>query len=345
MEGISDPVGVIDDHVIIGYLGVSELYDEYTLAVYENTLEAPLEFVNVQVQYENNWTWTPEERVWQQESDRSKPHNQADDTFVNPTSDDLPEAEAVTIARSAVIQAYGLPEGALDHTRTVCDMYVTNQRPDYRRWFIQFQVLKEGSDDYVERFYSCIVDQEGRVIADPDIDEPSLEEKAAAAAALQQKELERPAYFKRYLEYCEQNENRHFRQWPYDQKAAYSAEMLELTKDYESIEQDIALTLEYTYGVPGDQELSYDAALTLADQAVENKYGASSDMKIFCECFDISQKVYPGNVWKFVFSNPNDFYGVHYRVVLDGTDGQIVEEEELLWQEGLKDREYDLKYY
>ena len=121
--------------------------------------------------------------------------------------------------------------------------------------------------------------------------------------------------------------------------------MLELTKDYESIEQDIALTLEYTYGVPGDQELSYDAALTLADQAVENKYGASSGMKIFCECFDISQKVYPGNVWKFVFSNPNDFYGVHYRVVLDGTDGQIVEEEELLWQEGLKDREYDLKYY
>ena len=61
MEGISDPVGVIDDHVIIGYLGVSELYDEYTLAVYENTLEAPLEFVTVQVQYDNNWTWTLEE--------------------------------------------------------------------------------------------------------------------------------------------------------------------------------------------------------------------------------------------------------------------------------------------
>ena len=50
-------------------------------------------------------------------------------------------------------------------------------------------------------------------------------------------------------------------------------------------------------------------------------------------------------MWKFIFSNPNDFYGVHYRVVLDGTDGHIVEEEKLLWQEGLKDREYDLKYY
>lgn len=118
-----------------------------------------------------------------------------------------------------------------------------------------------------------------------------------------------------------------------------------MTKDYESIEQDIALTLEYAYGGPKDQELSYDAAIALAEQAVESKYGTSSGMAVLCECFDVSRKVYPGNVWKFIFSNPNDFYGVHYRVVLDGTDGHIVEEEELLWQEGLKDREYDLKYY
>ena len=73
----------IGDHVIIGYLGVSELYDEYTLAVYENPLGNPLEFVTVKVQYENNLTWTPEERVWQQGSDRTKPHNEADDTLVN----------------------------------------------------------------------------------------------------------------------------------------------------------------------------------------------------------------------------------------------------------------------
>lgn len=80
---------------------------------------------------------------------------------------------------------------------------------------------------------------------------------------------------------------------PYDQKAAYSADMLELTKDYESIEQDIALTLEYAYGVPGDQELTYNAALTLAEQAVANKYGVSSSMTILCECFDILRKCIP----------------------------------------------------
>lgn len=331
-----------------GSLGRSNVQEEYTLGIFRNLYTKPLipmETITFRVQVQNPDTFTPEERVWQQQSDRSKPHNEADDTFVNTTNGDLSEAEAVAIAKSAILRAHELPESALDHCRVVTNLYVTNQRPDYRRWFLQFQVLKEDSDSYVERFYTCVVDQAGQVIGDPDIDEPTLEEKAAAAAALRQKELERPAYFKRYLEYCEQNENHHFRQWPYDQKAAYSADMLELTKEYESIEQDIALTLEYTYGIPEDQELSYDAAIALAEQAVEIKYGASSGMAVLCESFDISQKVYHGSVWKFVFSNPDDLYGRYYRVVLDGTDGHIVEEEELLWQEGLKDREYDLKFF
>lgn len=354
-EGISDPVGCIDDHVIIGYLGVSELCDEYTLAVYENTLEDPLEFVTVKVQYENNWTWTPEERVWQQESDRSKPHNQADDTFVNPTSDDLPEAKAVTIARSAIIQAYGLPEGALDHSRTVSDMYVTNQRPNYRRWFIQFQVLKEGSDDYVERFYSCIVDQEGRVIADPDIDEPSLEEKAAAMTAALQKEMDRPDYVKKYLEYFSAHENigGFFWYWPYDVKAAYWQDMQPWINEVPlETDTEVGLTLYYAYGIPSADEFQHDEAIRIARDLIKEKYQLS-DAQIekyysFCEAFDISGKLFDGNVWKFVFVEEGDrsFYdSPRYWIVLDAKTGNAVIIEDFQWQEFKKDLEYDLKYY
>lgn len=354
-EGISDPVGCIDDHVIIGYLGVSELCDEYTLAVYENTLEDPLEFVTVKVQYENNWTWTPEERVWQQESDRSKPHNQADDTFVNPTSDDLPEAEAVAIARSAIIQAYGLPEGALDHSRTVSDMYVTNQRPNYRRWFIQFQVLKEGSDDYVERFYSCIVDQEGRVIADPDIDEPSLEEKAAAMTAALQKEMDRPDYVKKYLEYFSAHENigGFFWYWPYDVKAVYWQDMQPWINEVPlETDTEVGLTLYYAYGIPSADEFQHDEAIRIARDLIKEKYQLS-DAQIekyysFCEAFDISGKLFDGNVWKFVFLEEGDrsFYdSPRYWIVLDAKTGNAVIIEDFQWQEFKKDLEYDLKYY
>ena len=354
-EGISDPVGCIDDHVIIGYLGVSELCDEYTLAVYENTLEDPLEFVTVKVQYENNWTWTPEERVWQQESDRSKPHNQANDTFVNPTSDDLPEAEAVAIARSAIIQAYGLPEGALDHSRTVSDMYVTNQRPNYRRWFIQFQVLKEGSDDYVERFYSCIVDQEGRVIADPDIDEPSLEEKAAAMTEALQKEMDRPDYVKKYLEYFSAHENigGFFWYWPCDVKAAYWQDMQPWINEVPlETDTEVGLTLYYAYGIPSADEFQHDEAIRIARDLIKEKYQLS-DAQIekyysFCEAFDISGKLFDGNVWKFAFVEEGDrsFYdSPRYWIVLDAKTGNAVIIEDFQWQEFKKDLEYDLKYY
>lgn len=75
-------------------------------------------------------------------------------------------------------KAYSLPDDALNHVRVVTNLYVTEQRPVYRRWFIQFQVLREGSDDYVEKYYSCIVDPEGNVIGDPDINEKSVFEYA-----------------------------------------------------------------------------------------------------------------------------------------------------------------------
>ena len=39
-------------------------------------------------------------------------------------------------------------------------------------------MLREGSDDYVEKYYSCIVDPEGNVIGDPDINEKSVFEYA-----------------------------------------------------------------------------------------------------------------------------------------------------------------------
>ena len=94
-------------------------------------------------------------------------HSQeATDTFVNPTESDFPQEEAIRIAKEAILKAYSLPDDALKHVRIVTNLYVTKERPDYRRWFVQFQVLREGSDNYVEKYYSCIVDPDGKVVND-----------------------------------------------------------------------------------------------------------------------------------------------------------------------------------
>lgn len=344
-EGISDQFWGVDSWISVGYLGHSEIYDEYTLAVYKNSLEDPLEFVTVQLKVDNNWTWTPEERVWQQESERLNSYNVSDDTFVNSTSEDLPEDEAVAIAKKAILEAYNLPNNALENGRVVTNLYVTNARPTYRRWFVQFHIFKEESSSYVEQFYNCIVDQKGMVIADPDINEPSLEEKVELLTASRQNNQDKPAYFKRYLEYIAQNGNQPFYRWPYEQKAAYSYEMQELTREYESIERDISMTITYVYGLPEKNELEYSDAVVIAQQALTNKDIDTSNLIILSESFDISHKLYIDNVWKFVFVNSEDWYGPRYRIVLNSKDGAVIEIEKFNWQELLQNQEYDLKLY
>lgn len=79
----------------------------------------------------------------------------------------------------------------------------------------------------------------------------------------------------------------------------------------------------------------------LSDAQIEKYYS-------FCEAFDISGKLFDGNVWKFAFVEEGDrsFYdSPRYWIVLDAKTGNAVIIEDFQWQEFKKDLEYDLKYY
>ncbi|MBR1708476.1 MAG: hypothetical protein IJ719_06585 [Clostridia bacterium] len=336
-----------------GSLGRSNFSDTYTLCAYR--ISVPIETVTFQVDVQNPDTFTPEERVWQQKSDRSKPHNEADDTLVDPTSDDLPEAEAVAIAKEAVLRVYKLQDDALERGRVVADMYVTNVRPEYRRWFIQFQVFKEGSDSYVGRVYTCIVDQNGQVISDPDINEPSLEEKAVALERALQREKEKPDYLKKYLEYfdAQADNGGFFWYWPYDVKAAYWQDMQPWINEVPlETDTEVGMTLYYAYGIPDTDELQHDDAVSIARDLIMEKYqipdAQMSRYYTLCEAFDISGKLYDGNVWKFVFAEfieAETHDSPNYRVVMDAKTGQAVIIEKFQRTQFRKDRESDLRYY
>ena len=130
-------------------------------------------------------TWTPEERVWwQQLTRRFDGDDGADDTFLVPDGGVITEAEAVAAAREAVLSAKELEEGALDAALPVADLYVTEQQPDRPRWNVQFKFFREGSDSYVERVYSAVVDaRSGEVLSDPDTGVPHPDEAAAQQSA------------------------------------------------------------------------------------------------------------------------------------------------------------------
>jgi hypothetical protein len=234
------------------------------------------------VDVQNPDTFTPEERVWQQESDRSKPHQEATDTFVNPTESDFPQEEAIRIAKEAILKAYSLPDDALNHVRVVTNLYVTEQRPVYRRWFIQFQVLREGSDDYVEKYYSCIVDPEGKVIGDPDINEKSVFEYV---------ENNQSSVIATYNDYVMNKAGGWvFQYWSPELKADFSEKVLpEVSGIVESgdlslldnggdIDYDLMAIATHRYGLPRETDITVEQAYQIAVDYLKEHYGLSEDI-------------------------------------------------------------------
>ena len=73
---------------------------------------------------------------------------------------------------------------------------------------------------------------------------------------------------------------------------------------------EVGMTLYYAYGVPGSDELQHDESIRIAKDLIKEKYQLSDDQMnkyySFCEAFDISEKLYDGNVWKFVFVEEGD---------------------------------------
>lgn len=115
-------------------------------------------------------TWTPQQRVWWNELTNQYADTGATDTLIAPAAaDDLPEDEAIAIAYEALQEAYGFTDAEMKRLHPAASLYVTDQRPDYKRWDIQFKRFREGSSTYVEKVYAMVVDQNGIVIADPDV--------------------------------------------------------------------------------------------------------------------------------------------------------------------------------
>ena len=268
-----------------GSLGRTCIADTYTLGAYRAVYvdsPAPMESVTFRADVQNPDTLTQEERVWQQESDRSQPHQETTDTFVNPTESDFPQEEAIRIAKEAILKAYSLPDDALKHVRIVTNLYVTKERPDYRRWFVQFQVLREGSDDYVEKYYSCIVDPEGNVIGDPDINEKSVFEYA---------DNKQSSVIATYNDYVmNKADGCVFQYWSPELKADFSEKVLpEVSSIVESgdlslldnggdIDYDLMAIATHRYGLPRETDITVEQAYQIAVDYLKEHYGLSEDI-------------------------------------------------------------------
>lgn len=300
-------------------------------------------------------TWTAEQRVWwQQVTNQFHGNQDAPDILIMPDGSEPTEAEAIAIAKAAILAAYKLPSDALDSAVPVANLYVTDERPDYRRWDIQFKFFKEGTDNWLERVLYTVVDQNGEVIADPDVSIPSLEEMAKSYEVNQA--LDRSSIVQAYRKYAEQGNNAAFQSWPLTLKAAYSQDMrsnvqaalasgdMNAYEDAEPAEKAIIASTFYAYGLPAQGDLSEADALRRAEAELLSRYGHQGEDFLFVfTFFDVTDPDF--SLWRFIFMPANDLNAKitdHYIIELNARTGETVAAEAVQPRQLLETLDYDL---
>jgi len=306
-------------------------------------------------------TWTPEQRVWWNGIVTMYGDDEATDTLIVPTDDVLSEEDAITIAKEAVAEAYGLNDTYMATLHPVANLYVTDERPDYKRWDIQLKLYREGSTTWAEKIYSVIVDEDGSVIADPDIGVPHIAEQAELIKQIEQeKQKEKSAIEQIYLRYREEEGMANFRSWSLEHKAAYSKEVRPMVdnalscgdllpfqhEDASLEDKEIYMSTLHEYGLPGEGDISEQEALNIAYAHIETQYGNTEEMyRYVYNYFDVTDA--DSRCWRFVFyPNNADYESVLFcRVEISAKSGQIMFSEQFERGNPVKDEEYAMKLY
>ena len=310
-------------------------------------------------------TWTPEERVWWQQVTRKFDGDDgADDTFLVPDDGVITEAEAVAAARKAILSAQGLEDGALDAAQPVADLYVTQQQPDRPRWNVQFKFFREGSDSYVERVYSAVVDaRSGEVLSDTGATHPDEAAAQQIAARPDTPLLEAIDAMAESV----QRDIASFPAWPLALKAEYARDIAPRVRaivdsgDLTPLDNGAGPNLyviaaaAYDYGLPGEGDLAQEDALERAREAVRERFDLSREaLSLYTDVFVYFDATDPdAPLWRFVLQpemSARDAlgqaqYDLRYRVEIASPAGDVASAEAFKRQVPVYDLSYLMNLY
>ena len=300
-------------------------------------------------------TWTLEEKVWYQQLSNMFGHKDPD-TLVLPTEEDLSEDEAIEIARRAITHAYGLQEDTLDGYLPSALLYITENdygdydpRSDYRRWNIQFLSYQYG-DVTACNAYTAIVDENGHVIGDDELGIPHVQQQAIESKT--RLDASTPAIVEIFRQYAESEGSFFAWQWTYEAKASYSHEirskvLTALESEKTSVlsnpsfcqepVQEIINSTVFAYGLPQEEHLPIEEALSAAALSVMENHGLSGDdLEEFSTyaSFDITDSQQP--LWKFLYC-PDSFEDMEdvmlYKIEMDAQSGETLAALSIDWDQ------------
>ncbi len=142
-EIVTEALGVRED--LVGYVGIME------------KIRGPLD------------SWTVDQKA--EYSELRKKYGQESseaEFYMRLREGDIPEEEAIRIAKAGVEEAFGLAPGTLDGFLVQTEFYRMKQGPQEPRWLIVFDEAgtEPGTDGH--RMYTAVVSPEGELVDDPD---------------------------------------------------------------------------------------------------------------------------------------------------------------------------------
>ncbi len=313
-------------------------------------------------------TWTPEQRVWwQQVTNQLYGDLGSPDILIVPEEGLLSEAEAIAIAKKAILDTWKYTQDEIDRAVPVANLFVTKQRPDYRRWEVQLKMYKEGSDTEVELIHLIIVDEDGQVIDDPDMGIVNPEESYKRMQSLLNRQ--KTPLFQTIDGFLHRAGEMPFRTWPLELKAEFSiivapqvraiVDSGDLSPLISGDNPDLSLIASSTfnYGMPDERDINQSDAYDLSVQAIIETYDLDDDIIALYDdvsfYYDISEPDEP--LWKFLFLPTflNKFPGgysseqsrLQYKIEINARTGEVVKTEEFKFQLINNNLEYVIKLY
>ena len=300
--------------------------------------------------------WSKEEQAWYSQLMVEMNIQKDDHTLYVEPEGPVDEAQAIAIARREIAKGYGIEESALNGYTVVTSF----QAPEFAEpgdkqayWYVELTAPENMPED--ERpfgmFWVFIHPETGKL----------LESVESMRAIWEDAKARRDAYLSYPLnaaihELYDPDNYEPLWDRTLEQKAEYSkkinplvqamldsGDLSAITDSDGQVDYSIIAASTYTYGLPGNSDISQERALDLAYEAVRKTYGLDKEIiknyDRVLTFFDISNP--EKSLWRFVlhyslkawardydrgFDNPQS--RLSYRVELDARTGEVVQIEE-----------------
>lgn len=267
--------------------------------------------------------WTQEQKAWYSQVKQDVGASMDGKTVYVEADAALTAQDAAAIAKREIARGLGMDASVLDKYRVV---ETSLQIPEFAEpgdtkawWYVALDASGtelEGRDDLPFHAMDVFVDPDTGALLVP------VEEKAAVLRAAEEQRQHPLAVAIREFE-ASVNEPKAFHTWSVAHKARWSQEIAPQIRAYIADNGDAAflalgnemkLAVDFVYGLPGDDVMAQEQALSIAEDALAAAYDLSNEeMSLLTDnglpfdepaaFYDVTNPEQP--LWKFLFTMPS----------------------------------------